>query len=130
MPVNYQIDRERGLVMTIGEGVVTWAEFTAHVQKLRMDPAFHPGLREVLDTIHVSAVDFSARELGTFFQQGKDPYGSGSWRAVVAPDDRFYALAKMYQMWMAVTRDKHFEVFRTREEAYRWLGVEDGSPPK
>jgi hypothetical protein len=51
--------------------------------------------------------------------------------AIVAPEDLYFALGRMYQAYRELNSSstRKVEVFRNRESALRWLGI-SAEPPE
>lgn len=119
MPISYDIDSERGLVITRLSGTVSFDECAEHHCKLSADPAFDPAFRELLDGGAVERVALISTAI--FSLSNSCPYESSARRAIYAGNKRVhFGLARMFQ---ALASGKHgeIEVFRDRDEALQWL---------
>ncbi len=116
------IDIAQQLVLSRAAGVFTDAIPLAHDKRLQADPRFVPSMRQLVDFRSVTVMDTTPdglRQLASF-----NPFGDGARRAVIAPTDITYGLARMYEMMRDGHRDV-FQVFRTPDEAIEWLGLVD-----
>lgn len=124
MAFEYRIDPLRGIVFATGRGSLTAAEIESVLRRIRRDDQFRSDLPALIDLSGVANLDVSAAEVRDVARN--DPFGPGSRRAIVAPTDAVYGVARMYQM----LRDdvgEEIEIFRTTPEARHWLGLEDGT---
>lgn len=118
MPISYQIDRKRRLVISRPHGVVRDADMISHQEALAADPDFDPTFDQLIEPDGVTAFEASTatyRRLAS-----SSPFRAGSRRAVVAPTEMGYGLSRMFEMRTESTGSLVC-VFRTAEEARRWL---------
>ena len=59
MPVHYVIGKEQNLILSIGEGVVTFAEIKAHQDRLLADPERAPQFNQLIDMVAVQRLELS-----------------------------------------------------------------------
>ncbi len=120
MPVTYQIDKRRHLVITEWTGAVTLKEVRAHHAALRADADFDPSMSQLSDAREAKAV-VPSNDLRLLAKES--PFGKGSRRAVVGRSDLVFGVSRMYQTLIdpdAAT----VGVFRNIREAYDWLGID------
>jgi hypothetical protein len=55
MPIRYVIDKERRLVLTTAEDILTFAEVKLHQDRLRSDPDLDPTFNQLIDGTTVRA---------------------------------------------------------------------------
>ena len=125
MCVDYRIDTARGLVFTDCHGNISAADMDDIAQRLRNDPAFNPDYRQLVDLTAVSGISapFDAIRHFASDQRG-DPFSGKSHRAIVAPHDLTFGVARMYE---ALREDKDngaLRVFRSLPEALKWLELD------
>jgi hypothetical protein len=124
MPAEYRIDRERAVVFSRAFGVVTDEDLRANRKALLADPAFKPDLSQLYDFSEVTQADVSGDAVRSL---GRDTsYSAVARRAIVAPSDLQFGLARMFQLVSEVA-PAEVAVFRSVEEARRWLDIEDPS---
>jgi hypothetical protein len=119
LPICYEIDPHRKLVVTTLSGTLSFDESVAHHRKLGADPAFDPSFRELMDGSGVKRVALLSPAI--FSLSISCPFNSAACRAIYAGDNSTnYAIARMFQ---ALAGDKHGEiaVFKSRDEALAWL---------
>lgn len=118
MPVSYAIDRKRKLVTTTLWGVVTDDEVLDHNQRLRTDPAFDPGYRQL---VHMTAITESRVTTNLINETSA---ASSSIQALGGPSLR---RAIRYSGWRGSTRCRRkaigqtIQVFRDLGKAEEWL---------
>jgi hypothetical protein len=121
MPATYIIDADRQLVTSLLVGPVTEAEVYDHNERLRTDPNFDPGYRQLADMSGVSEVLVST---GLIVNTARDQFFSpGVPRAFVACEDASFGMARMYAAH-AESLGQTVKVFRDRGDAERWLGLD------
>jgi hypothetical protein len=126
VPVRTRIDRERGLIEIVFDGVVTAAEIeellSAQVDAPEGGALLPLGL---FDTTAMSRADFPTDLLWRMtkrLSESVDPRLSAGKVAVVATRPEAFGLSRIYQS----LRDQspvEVRVFRERAEAERWLGL-------
>ena len=139
MPIDYRIDHERHLVLAEGSGAVTADEIFAY-QREAWTRTDVQGYDEIVDMSRVERIvepsTEGMRRLAALSAKA-DPLGGGTKFAIVAPQDFAFGLGRMYEAYRALNErsTKQVAVFRTREEAFRWLssgapGVNPDRPSK
>jgi hypothetical protein len=122
MPCNCEIDPERGPVKVRAWGVLTPAEVMATRSKFTTHPAFSSDWSQLYDLREVTNVSANGSEV-----QGvadTSVFGPGSRRAFVAPRDETFGLSRMFATYREIAGGKELiEVFRSIEDAEKWLGL-------
>jgi len=122
MPASYAIDTARRLVLSRIWGAPTEEEILDHGRRLRADPCFQPDFRQLLDMSELKEILISPRNVR---QAARDQFFSpGARRALVAPSDAAFGMARMYALASEV-EGQTIEVFRDFSAAEAWLGVEE-----
>ena len=127
MPISYDIDRALRLVITTPKGVLTDEEIFSYQQEVWSRPE-NGGYDELIDMAGVTEIDFISvervSELANL-SSSMDTPSSPSKLAIVATAELHYGLGRMYQTHREMSRQstKVVRLFRTREEALKWLGV-------
>jgi hypothetical protein len=124
MPISYQIDEARGLVVTTATGALTDADILGLKARLQVDPRWSPRLRELADVRGIDRLDVTTvgvRRMASW-DAAVGPAIESYRLAIVAPRDEVYGMARMYQM-LTEFAVPNVGVFRDLEEAERWLGV-------
>ena len=132
MSLVFHVDHDRKLVLVRCYGVLNDQEVFdyQHAVWSRDDVA---GYDELVDVTDVHEVELPSIhrvwDLATTAAR-MDHKSSSSRFAIVAPRDLFYGLGRMYQAYRALQRGstKEVGVFRTRPEAFAFLGINDPPP--
>jgi hypothetical protein len=119
--VTYTIDRERRLVVSEANGLVTAEDFLEQGKRLAEDPRFDPSFDQILDLRNASQVELPTPALKGMASLRL--FGPGARRAMVASRDLTFGLARMYEALRADAPES-IKTFRTMEDALRWLGRE------
>lgn len=121
MPVHYRIVKPMELVMSHAEGAVTFDDLRAHQQAIVADPNFHPDMRQLFDFSSLATFAPKADEMRQF-AESRCNFARTARRAVVAPRDVFFGIARMYQSWLG-DEAEGLEIFRTLRGAASWLDI-------
>ena len=119
MPAFYKIDKEHRLVLTTGSETLSWADIEAHQQSLQKDPDFDPEYSQIADFSHVTSFDLSGEDIRALAR--RSVFSSHAHRAVIAPSDLGFGLARMFEMLRENDGEMGIRVFRTLEEALEWV---------
>jgi len=122
MPGSFKIHVPKRLVFTRGWGVLVGEEVTGHALALRADPRFAPNFVQLGDFSAVT--EFRVETKAVQALALINPWGPGARRAVVAPNDESYGMARMYQI-LTKNPPEELKVFRDFDDALRWLGLTD-----
>src|SRR4051812_37383965 len=123
MTVLHAIDTERKLLLTVFRGPLSDEDVREHLRMLRANPQFQLLMRELVDLRGVTDVTISsamARVSARWLLHAPD-----ARRAIVAPSDVLFGLARMYQTHLGEIGAAQLGVFRAIEPALRWLGLSD-----
>lgn len=122
MPCSYKIHKDRRLVLTTASGEFTFADATAHEDRLYGDPEFDPTFAHLIDGTHVTKTEISAPELSTLARRTK--FSAHSRKALVVNSTYLYGLARMFQAYLEASRSSEsISVFRELDQAKEWLGI-------
>jgi hypothetical protein len=119
VPAFYKIDKERRLVMTTASGVVGLADGLAHQNKLRNDPDFDPRFSQLMDFTHATRVDLTGEDVRNLAEA--TIFSPASRRAILAPNDSVYGLARMFEILREMAGERGIRVFRNLDEALEWV---------
>lgn len=118
MPVTYAIDPKQKLVTTTLWGVVTEEEVLDHNRRLRTDPAFDPGYRQL---VHMTEITESRVSTNMINETSADQFFTpGTRRAFVASTDSIFGMARKFAL-QAEAGGQTIEVFRDLRKAEEWL---------
>jgi len=119
--------KERRLVVSLGWGRLTFADFRLQQDALTQDPDFDPAFDQLVDVSEATSLALSVEEAKTIATRGI--FKPTSKRAVIAINPEIFGMGRMMDVYhaMATGRDK-VRVFYDRESALRWLGLESLPP--
>ena len=131
MPIEYTIDHDRRLVTAKGKGTLTDEDVFGYQRDVWSRPDVD-GYSELVDMSQVDSIDLPSvdrvRELASV-SAGMDSRSSASRFAIVAPTEIAFGLGRMYEAYRNLDdrSTKEVGVFRSRQEALAFLGIQEGS---
>jgi hypothetical protein len=138
MPIAYTVDRENRIVFASPYGTLTKNDMFRYQVEVWRDPGV-AGYNECIDMTGVKDLEGGSSDdmmALAEFSASMDNRGNPSKLAIIAEQDLFFGLGRMYEAYRAMQRivTKRVRVFRTREEAMEWLksdaaDKEPGSQP-
>jgi hypothetical protein len=123
--VRYVIDKKHGLVLTIGEGSVTFSEIRNHQDRLLRDPDFDASFNQLIDVTAATRFDMSADEAREI--ACRQIVSPASRRAFVASESHIYGFGRLMEIHHESRAQ--VQVFYDRDEALKWLGINGGFRP-
>jgi len=123
VPVSYEIDKPRGLVITTASGFLTVSNILAHQRKLLADPNFDPTCSQLVDCSAVTGIDLSPEDVRAI--TAATIFSAHSRRAVVVATDEQFGFARMFKMMREAQGEYGIRVFRDRAEALGWALPDD-----
>jgi len=118
LPISYDIDIAQRLVTSRLWEVVTNDEVDDHNRRLRTDPDFDPGYRQLIDVSGITEIRITTPKVKAVAQ---DQYFTpGTRRAFFAPSDATFGMARMFATH-AEAGGQMIEVFRDQKKAEEWL---------
>jgi hypothetical protein len=123
MPVSSKIDKEHRLVICEIFGHVVDEDGPALQRAIREDPDFDPGFSQLLDMTGVTKVDANAETVRRLAQTSV--FSPNARRAFVANSDVIFGFARMFEMLRESAGGTALRVFRSRDDAMRWLLKDD-----
>ena len=118
MSISYDIDKKQRLVTSRLWEVVTNDEVDDHNRRLRTDPDFDPGYRQLIDLSGITEIRITTPKVTAAAQ---DQYFTpGTRRVFVATTDATFGMARMFAL-RAEASGQTVEVFRDRKQAEEWL---------
>jgi hypothetical protein len=117
MNVRYSIDKQRRLILTIGEGSVRFDDIRGHQDRLLADRDFDVSFDQLIDTTAVTTFDISASEARILAE--RRIVSAESRRAFVATQSHIFGLGRMMQVYHEPLGD--VQVFYSMDEALKWL---------
>ena len=125
MPASYRIDTERRTVFSRATGVLTDGDLLEHQRQLGNDPDFRPDHDQLFDFRGVTRLATSSAVVYALAEA--NPFGAGSRRAVTAPSDVVFGVARMFETLTSGSAHV-LRLFRDHDAAMRWLGLQDSQP--
>lgn len=122
MPIDYRIDRERGINFAAFNGVVTAEEVLAFRTMFLADPDWSPGYHMLGDLTQVTDFQVSPDEVESLARQverNANRFGTGKLAAIV-PESFIYGMLRMYQLF-SEGDPRTFEIFRSSDAALAWI---------
>lgn len=125
MPLSYEIDAGKNLLLVRGEQGLSYEDVIEYQQRLQRDERVHPGMLGLVDLRGLSAFEMAGRDVFNLAQTREEyPFFSSQGRtAIVVSDPTTFAMARMYML----SRRKFVEpmaIFYSLEEACTWLGID------
>lgn len=126
MPVHYVIHKDQRLVITTGEGRVTFGEVRAHQDRLLNDPDFNPEFNQLIDARDVTEMTATPDEVKMVAQRAL--FSPKSRRAFVVASSFTYGMARMLQTYSEMSEpSSQMSIFGDRASAVKWLGIPETS---
>jgi hypothetical protein len=122
MPVAYTIDKEKGRVVSWGEGVVGWGDIIAHMEGLTKEPDFRPTFSQLIDFAKVTRIELTHDQIYELAK--RTVFEKGAMRAFVAATPIQYGLSRMFQSYRKIYGAETIHIFADRREATQWLDHE------
>jgi len=132
LPITYEIDHTRKTVFATATGILTPQEMFSYQEQVWLKPAYQ-GFHECMDmsgvTEIVDATDQNMKALAQLAVQADDP-AQPTRLAIIARQDLHFGLGRMYETYrsMQPKNAREVSVFRSREDALRWLTQEEAAP--
>ena len=115
--VRFTIDPHRRLVIARFGKRLTALDIQTYAQGLSNDPGFSPSFSEIADISNVKELALEAPDF-LRLADSVDPFSLESKRAFVAKTTVQTHAARMHKI---LRSQRNFEIFRTLEEAKRWI---------
>jgi hypothetical protein len=124
MPFVVNIDKNRGLVESRWEGLMTVDVMFAYVDQVWRDPAFR-SYNELIDLRSVDDVEVPSdqlHEVAAYSRQYDNP-DTTARTAVIAPQGLVFGLSRMFSTVRSLETDdkREFQVFIDFDEGRAWL---------
>ncbi len=123
MAWNYQIDKERGLVITTVWDEIDGDQVLEHQCRLRSDRDFNPDFYQLLDFTRVTKINI---DLPTVMELSDiDLFSGKSRRAFFAGSNLLaYGMCRMFIAFRKTSAEEELKAFQDRGEALQWLFYE------
>jgi len=132
MPFVYEIDRHRRIVFTRAIGTLARQDFFDYQKEVWSSPE-HRYFDECVDLSAAGSIEGATEDNMTALAElavDTDDPARPSKLAIIAVENLHFGLARMYETYRGL-HPKHARkvaVFRTRDEALRWLTGEHPAP--
>ncbi len=113
------VDSPRRLVTVKFGKKVTFADIERYANRLLLNPSFKPDYSEIVDLTEVEELDLQADEFLKLADK-IDPFSPGAKRAFVV---RTLVQSHAARMHKVLRTQRNIEVFRSIEEAERWVAL-------
>lgn len=126
MPIDFELDPDRQLVTFHHVGDVTDDELLTFYKEFFDGPKTGDYLKLLIlleQTKSFGRSSAALRSLAEILQEASERDPAERKAAVVAPEDHSFGMARMYEAFSGSV-PWEFRVFRDRDEARIWLGVE------
>ena len=120
MPIDYHIDNLEGIVYTTVSGVVTPEDLRSVRKRLAADADFSPNLKQIMDLRAITEIALTSQEVRELAVG--DSFAPGSRRAILAPRDLDFGMARMYAAGTDNVQG-NLRVFRDEDEARDWIEI-------
>ena len=124
MPLRIRVDVDAGFLRAEGSGLLSLRDLQEALAAIVEHPDFAPGMPQLCDLSDVENVDVTYGDLKAVVEwaMGRAERFGRSKVAVVASEPVVFGVTRMYSV-LAQELPTEIRVFRTREDAMRWLGV-------
>jgi hypothetical protein len=123
MSWSYQIDKERRLVTTTAWDEIDGDQVLDHQRRLLSDPDFNPDFYQLVDCTRVTKIAIDLAAVGQIADVNL--FSGKSRRAWFAGSNQLaYGMSRMFIAFRRVTGEEQMQVFKDRDEALQWLGVD------
>jgi hypothetical protein len=111
---------EDQLIVTRASGVITGEELSEHQKRLLADPEFNPAYRQLW---HGGAATDVRTNFATMSRLSYS-YEEGARRAIYAPTDLGFGMARMFEILRSDDHSGGLRVFKDLDEALAWIGLD------
>ncbi len=119
MPVSYEIDKAKRLVVCIATGVCTADDILGFHEEVVKDRDFDPSFSQLVDGTGITSTDITPSRMRILAE--RSPFLLTSRRAFVAESQLGFALARVYEIVRGLKGDRQIRVFRNRTAALDWV---------
>lgn len=120
MPSHFVIDVKHELVVSIGTGIFTQADFINHMSRLRAHPLFQPEFNLLVDCRKITSMELTSEQVEDLAR--RTVFSGQSRCGFVVSSDLHFGLGRMFASYReTVGQGPTVEVFRKWEEALSWL---------
>jgi hypothetical protein len=131
-PLDYDIDEDQGVVCLRGSGEVTNDDMQNMPTRVAADPRLRNGMLSLTDLSNITEYKVTTAGIERYMstlESTREVRGQ-SRAAIVAPRDLHFGMARVLELKSEGRGLLQFKVFRNREEACEWLGIDDPESSK
>ncbi len=122
MPISYEVDKQRRLVVCTASGVVTAGDVMEFHERIVKDNDFNSSFSQLVDCTAITKTNISPKGMRALAEESS--FSTDSRRAFVADSPLGFGLSRVYEIVRSLQGDKHIRVFRNRADALTWLLAE------
>lgn len=126
MPITYEIDPTKGVVLSSWTGTITDEEVLDFGRQLYRDERFDPAYRNLADLTGMDGSRLTSRAIRSLSAANR--FSSTARRAFVVGNELAFGFTRMYQAEAEFNRVGMPVVFRDKAKALDWLN--EGLPPE
>lgn len=124
-PISFSYDAQRRCRTARFAGPITDRELLDAFERLLRDPAYDASLNDLIDLRDVTHMGVTSaglhRLIALYDERAADAHGTRN--AIVAPTDVLYGVSRMFQTLRGECPPAEVEVFRSVDDAERWLAM-------
>ena len=125
MPADFYIDVPRRMVFSQGDGVLRFADFRGHMDRLLRHPDFRPEFNQLLDFREVKDVVISTEEI--VLLAARNVFSPKSRRVFVVNSDLHFGLVRMFGSHREFAGEQGIQIFRELKSALDWLSLTEAA---
>ena len=125
VPMAYKINSEHKIVISTGNGTLTFAESLTHQENLREDPNFIPKFSQLMDLTLVTKMELKSDELQRL--AAHSVFANDSRRSFLVSSDLAYGLFRMFQTFRNNEGENGIQIFRELGPALNWVHLTTSS---
>jgi hypothetical protein len=125
MPIRYEVDAARRLVVATADAVVTETDLRDYVTSVLAHPDIRPGFRELADLRGVTRIEIPASVIADGIPsaiKGLEPQLAETRTAIVASEENAEEVSRVYDLLGTVVPTT-VRLFGNMDEARKWLGL-------
>ena len=124
--MDYTLDKERQLVISVASGRLSFTEVRAHQDRLLADPNFKPEFNQLLDGRTITDLDMTVDEARLLAR--RPLFSDKTRRAWVSPSPAIYGMGRLMATHNEYSVAKsQVRVFYDLASAMEWLGLDNSA---
>jgi hypothetical protein len=126
MSIRNVINKEKRLILTTGEGIITFADMRASQEEILADPNYNPAFNQLIDGRKVTQVSLTEEQ--AWILARRCMVSKTSRRAVVASSPAIFGVGRLMEVHHEFSTGVQVEVFGDLAAAMQWLESEQEQP--